>query len=501
MRLVFCFLILGVAADLSLGVRCSQAQFGGVLEGLNDRLRETEQRIKEMRERGAADREEMEQTLRGFPGALGQNPEPAPANQPWNEDPQAATAGLRITPGPLMQSQGERWRVRDDEGGSVVARHHVTIGSSRIALMPDGTLKSFTDGDVSPTTDAFEPLDMDRLQAKLLADPKLADFQAIRSRRFLYLHNASELFVKSARTIMESMYPAVRKYFSRSAVDVHEPELPLVVIAFATEQEFQDYRRMPRGVVAYYDAITNAVYLYEQSEMSKHAPEIAVKNAISTIAHEGAHQILHNIGVQQRLSRWPLWLSEGLAEFYAPTSVGRGIRWSGLGATNELRMFEIENDWTENRTTTRPATIDRIVTADSLDSLDYAYSWSLIHMMSKRHQNELFACIRDCSGLKPFEGTALAQGSETDPEAVYRRHITQSDAEIAEELTKHLKSLNYVNPIANQTHYLIVAGSRVYLTSSPERVREIRSTAFGRFQVKEFPNRALAEQAMAEMTR
>lgn len=202
-----------------------------------------------------------------------------------------------------MHSQGERFVVRDDQGEPTIARHHVTIGSTRIVLIPDGRLESVSEADVSPTEQPFAPMDMNALQAKLLSDPKLAGFKAIRSRRFLYLHNTSDRFIRSSRTILESMYPAVRKYFSRSAIDVHEPELPMVVIAFATEKQFQDFRRMPRGVVAYYDSITNAVYLYEQSELSKHAPEIAVKNAISTIAHEGAHQILHNIGVQQRLAR------------------------------------------------------------------------------------------------------------------------------------------------------------------------------------------------------
>lgn len=497
-------LLILLAVNCCWFTNVSHAQLGGFLDRMNDRLRETQDRMKEANDRNQAAMEETMRGMRGMPGMPGAAPLTQPRSdeaQPWNDAAEQVTQGLRVTPGELVHSHGERWLVRSDDGNPVVARHHVTIGSTRIALMPDGSLRSLTEAEVSPTDEPFVPLGMDALQTKLFDDPKLSDFDAIRSRRFLYLYNTSERFVKSARTILESMYPAVRKYFSRSDVEVHEPELPLVVIAFATEQEFQDYRPMPRGVVAYYDSITNAVYLYEQSELSKHAPEIAVKNAVSTIAHEGAHQILHNIGVQQRLSRWPLWLSEGLAEFYAPTSIGRGIRWSGLAATNELRMFEIDNEWNSNGTTTRPETINRIVSAKSLDSLDYAFSWSLIHMMSKRHRDELFACIRDCSEMRPFEGTELAGGGESDPAAVFRRNMSESDAEIARELTQHLQSLNYVNPIANQTHYLIVSGSRVYLTSSPERVREIQASSVGRVRVQEFPNRTLAEKAMAAVTR
>ena len=482
----FAFVLTLLIPSLSFG------QFGNALERMKDQMREQQQRIREMQDRA---QQQMQDATGRLP--FGQS---SSAPQPWADEEAQITEGLRVTPGKIVYSQGERFVVRDETGEPTVARHHVTIGSTRIVLMPDGRLESVSESDVSPTEQPFVPMDVDALEAKLLSDPKLAGFEAIRSRRFLYLHNSSDRFIRSSRTILESMYPAVRKYFSRSSIDVHEPELTMVVIAFATEKEFQDFRKMPRGVVAYYDSLSNAVYLYEQSELSKHAPEIAVKNAISTIAHEGAHQILHNIGVQQRLSRWPLWLSEGLAEFYAPTSVSRGIRWSGLGATNELRMFEIDKDWQTSGGKTSPTTIKRIVSADQLGSLEYAYSWSLIHMMSKRHQDELFACMRAASELRPFEGTPLGEESNLKPESIYRENVTDSDSEIAIELTKHLRNLNYVNPIHNQTHYLVVAGLRVYLTSSPEKVKEIRSTSGGRFQVKEFPNRALAERAMKSLT-
>ena len=46
------------------------------------------------------------------------------------------------------------------------------------------------------------------------------------------------------------------------------------------------------GVVAYYDVLTNRVVICEESELWKVKPELAMRQAISTIAHEGAHQIL-----------------------------------------------------------------------------------------------------------------------------------------------------------------------------------------------------------------
>ena len=75
--------------------------------------------------------------------------------------------------------------------------------------------------------------------------------------------------------------------------------------------------------------------------MAEIAPDLAVKQSISTIAHEGVHQVLHNIGVQQRLSRWPMWISEGLPEYFAPTQVDERIRWKGVGLVNDLRLHSL----------------------------------------------------------------------------------------------------------------------------------------------------------------
>src|SRR5256714_5441524 len=113
---------------------------------------------------------------------------------------------------------------------------------------------------------------------------------------------------------------------------------------FKSEDEFRRYRRMPPGVVAYYDPLSNRVFMYEQSRLLQMRPDLALGQAISTIAHEGVHQILHNIGVQKRMSVWPMWLSEGLAEFFAPTAVDDKLRWKGPGQVNDLRMFELEED-------------------------------------------------------------------------------------------------------------------------------------------------------------
>src|SRR6188472_4639005 len=158
---------------------------------------------------------------------------------------------------------------------------------------------------------------------------------------------------------------------------------------FRTETEFNRHRRMPAGVVAYYDPVTNRVFMYEQSRLAQVRPDLALGQAISTIAHEGVHQILHNIGVQQRLSMWPMWLSEGLAEYFAPTTAGERLKWKGSGQVNDLRMFELEQ-YIKSRAAEKPdgQMIEHTTQAARLTSTGYASAWALTHYLAKNKRAE-----------------------------------------------------------------------------------------------------------------
>src|SRR5690606_25147069 len=137
----------------------------------------------------------------------------------------------------------------------------------------------------------------------------------------------------------------------------------------------------------------NRVVMYEQSQLVEVAPELAMKQSIGTIAHEGIHQILHNIGVQQRMSKWPLWLAEGMAEYFAPTTVDRRLRWKGVGMPNDLRMYELSRALKGKDT--GGEMVEQIVAAPSLSSAGYAAAWSLTHYLASRQKEKFNAYLRD----------------------------------------------------------------------------------------------------------
>ena len=214
---------------------------------------------------------------------------------------------------------------------------------------------------------------------------------------------------------------------------------------------------MPDGVVAYYHTLSNRVFMYEQSRLQRVRPDLALQQAISTVAHEGAHQILHNIGVQQRLSAWPMWLSEGLAEYFAPTTVTDKLKWKGAGQVNDLRMFELEQ-YLKSRAADEPngEMIDHTVLADRLLSTGYATAWSLTHYLAKNRRLEFAALLRECSKLGPFEGA-----TEVVPPGVVRtnreqfiRHFGDDFKGLETRLVLHLKKQPYNDPFQNSPHFV-----------------------------------------------
>jgi hypothetical protein len=318
------------------------------------------------------------------------------------------------------------------------------------------------EGQFSPTDRKFEPLDKDKLAARLADD--FPGFKTKSSPHYIYVYDSSEEFQFGTSRILETMLPGVKRWIEGCKIDTHYPDLPLVVVMFRTEDEFRHYRRLPPGVVAYYDPLSNRVFMFEQSRLLQVRPDLALGQAISTIAHEGVHQILHNIGVQQRLSVWPMWLSEGLAEFFAPTSIDAKLRWKGPGEVNDLRMFELEQ-YVRGNAAKDPTgeLVEHTVLAGQLSSTGYASSWALVHYLAKAKRSELMGLIREASRIGPLEGAKdiSSLGIVRANRDSFVTKCGDNFKEMETRLVAHLKKQPYTDPFLNAEHFVatLVSGS------------------------------------------
>ena len=409
-----------------------------------------------------------------------------------------------------IDGQGRTVLVPDEFDQPVVGKLYFESGNRRVVLLPSGRLTSVPATAVTETDRPFEALEPKALKERL-NEEEFPGFKSKSTRRYVYIYNTSEEFATATSRILETMYPKLIALCKRRDLSVVEPDVPLVIVMFSTEEEFQKYREMPQGVVAYYNGISNYVVMYEKSKLVDVAPMIAVKQAISTIAHEGVHQILHNIGVQRRLSGWPMWVSEGLPEYFSPTDVARGIRWKGAGEINDLRMKNLDERFRAN-----PAAFGRgdfmksTVLADQLDSAGYASSWAITYFLAEHRPKQFFEYLQEVEKIGPLD--ALSEQQQLD---LFEEHFGDDWARLETEMFNRLKRLPYVDPVLNQPHYVVLMKSGIkratVITSSPASIPEARQQmllslqpaerASAQFLIDIYPNQALAKQAAANALR
>lgn len=363
--------------------------------------------------------------------------------------------GLELPLGPVRYPDGQTVMTRDEQGQAVTGLLHVQVGEGAIVLMPDGQLAARREGEWTPTDRRFEPLAKEALARQLARE--FAGFKVKQTAHYVYVYESSEEFQFGTSQILESMLPGVQSWLRTRKLPVQAPAMPMVVVMFKDEATFRAYRRLPAEVVAYYDPVTHRIYLYEQSRLAQVRPELALRQAIATIAHEGAHQILHHVGIQQRLSAWPAWLSEGLAEYFAPTTVNQRLRWKGPGQPNDLRLFELEQYLKGPSASEQSgALVEHTVVAGQLTSTGYAAAWALVHYLAKQKPAELTALLDEARQIPPLKGAvaALPLGTVRENREMFTRLVGDDFASLETRLVAHVKRLPYNDPFADAPHFV-----------------------------------------------
>ena len=355
-------------------------------------------------------------------------------------DPSEIGVLLPETFGPAIPGDGRRVIVPLEGLQPQVCNLLCSVGDRYLAIRPNGMLVSVVSRDASLTDRPFKPITRDGL-AQSLTNGRFKYFKSQQTKRYVYIYNTSDQFYTGTSRIMETMYPALYAFWERLGVDVHDPETPLLVLMFRTYAEYNQFKPMPEGVAAYYSKVANYVVMYEQSANSG-AWDYEQRMLIGIVAHEGTHQILNNIGVQGRCSLWPLWIQEGLAEYFGSTEMGANIRWKGVGSINDARMGELEEYMKAAAGKVGAGdTIRAIVRKTELTSTGYAISWALTHFLAQRRKPAFLEYLKEVCQIQP-----LQQLNSDQSEALFTKHFGDDFAGLENALVKHLQGLPYVNP-------------------------------------------------------
>jgi hypothetical protein len=309
----------------------------------------------------------------------------------------------------------KRILVRDPRGKPVVARVLGRDGERTAAILPDGQV-GWPDGLIY-TEKPFVPASMEAMKTELSAG-EYAGFFALETRHYLVFYEGTRKFAQDSVTTLENLYAKLSTVLNKRDVPVHEAEFPLVVVIYATEDDFRRRKRVAPDVQAYFEIMSNRIFLYESSKRDQTEPEVSALRKPQTVAHEGTHQILQNIGVQPRLSNWPLWLVEGLAEYCAsPRLVGKKAlpTWVGLGQPNILHIATIR-DLSDPLSTQvvgaggpaihrKPGQplVEYVVTRMELSPTDYALSWALTYHLALKRVDDFLDFLREMGRMEPFE--------------------------------------------------------------------------------------------------
>ena len=393
-------------------------------------------------------------------------------------------------PGPAPETKGHpreprRLLVRDRKGQAIVAREYGMLKDRTAVILPDGQI-GWPEGLVV-TREPFVTATMEEMRRSLLDDPEFTTFRVHQTAHYLVMYQCSESFAKGSADLLEKLHDGLTGTLERNGLPIEAMEFPLVAVIFRSEDDFRANRRVAPDVQACYEILSNRIFFYETSRRDQDSPEVSALRKPQTVAHEGTHQVLHNVGIQPRLSDWPLWLVEGLAEYCSPPRWTRkGFEWAGLGQVNPIHLATIRDldDPVPNQfrgdhreaivaRDRRTPLVEYLVTREELTPTDYALSWALTHYLATQRLDDFVAYIKRMSRLRPFEEQTPADQLATF-RAAFGADLVQMDGKVG----KYLKKFK---PTDALPHYAVIfeqpVGPRIirrhYMVSqSPSVIRQ-----------------------------
>lgn len=334
-------------------------------------------------------------------------------------DPKAIQHVIKPAPAftlPSFSPSARRVLVQDRRGREFVTRVLGEWDGKTTLLLPDGRLGWPERRRLLYTDLPFVPDSPAKIRDDLLAGD-YANFHHLTTTHYVIIYDCSRKFAENSARLLESLYTGLARALTKSGIDAHEAEVPLVAIIYDTEKRFRARSDVAPQVQAYYEIATNHIYFYEHSDTDQSSPEVAAMRKPQTVAHEGTHQILQNIGVQPRMAPWPLWIVEGLAEYCAPTTTKKGSLWAGVGKVNPLHMAtirDVEDQLALQETRSGDSTpvigrdrkislAEYLVTRTELSPTDYALAWGFTHFLINRRQAEFIRYLKSLSALEPLQ--------------------------------------------------------------------------------------------------
>lgn len=219
------------------------------------------------------------------------------------------------------------------------------------------------------------------------------------------------------RELLERLERA-RLYFEKTGWAARDLKRPLSIMAFSSEKEFDAYRPNP-GAIAFYQHTREGDYILLRSLKPEH---------VSIIVHEYTHFIVQHSGL-----KLPLWLNEGLADFYSTIESRQAqviVGTAPLGWPDTLH----NHSWMDWHTLTAVDQQSPYYRQPDKMLLFYSQSWAFVHFLALDNAYE--------NKFRGFLGTISAGSDSGGPfEATYHKTLQDLGSETEQDVrAKRLES-------------------------------------------------------------
>ena len=275
-------------------------------------------------------------------------------------------------------------------------------------LRNDGQLMILQPGDIADKVKenaAPPPISQEEFSKQLLEElPE--GFKIHKTKHYLVAYETERAYAKWIGNLYEGKLKKSFKRFWKNRkfrIKAQEPDFPLVAIVFSNKASFtawvqRELGQPPGDTLAYYNLMTNRVAMYDLTAGRRNGAkgdrdfEAILRDPrsipmVTTIIHEGTHQLMFNTGLQTRLADTPYWLNEGIAMFFETPDFKKKQGWRGPGKTNFDRlggMLRYAKNRPKNSLATLIATDKRLQTGGLESANAYAESWAMIHFLINR---------------------------------------------------------------------------------------------------------------------
>lgn len=183
---------------------------------------------------------------------------------------------------------------------------------------------------------------------------------------------------------------------------------PIHLFLFQSRQEYLDY------MTAHYPEVPERRAWFVETDTRLAVYAFWGDRIAEDLRHESAHGYLHSV-----VPQIPLWLDEGLAEYF---EVPRGREGLHAAHLKLLRRQAAGGRWKPDL-----PRLEKLQSATELSQQDYAEAWAWAHLMLKTTESrrkilqEYLARIRMAGSAAPFAEYLAAK--ETNPAAALQQHL------------------------------------------------------------------------------